>query len=671
MNTNDLYTEMKRQFDAAKEVQTLAAARYAQAWGFYRGELPVVKQVGDIPARRVMWQAFESINPTIVGLFTDSQRAPVEADSDGFKNGKLAAAVTKALHSAVLKVDGYYAKVMLAIKEILVTGNQAALVGYDSKHYETDAIPLNAAPVAELLAVQKVLQQAGYNVEASVEFENDGTDAATATGTVKGVRDVKVPVISLIAFKDFYLHPKATTTTDAIYCAYSEEITQAEAVKRKYKKSVVQAANDVDTNDGRNLDTSLLVIGSLNGGEETGVEASALDNLNDLITVYHHYWRGCYNSQQEKLYHVVTTDSAYLTHEEIAYCPLVWGGMAIMPDSAYSESLYDFCMSTQVSSTRARRAIQRSADLAAYPERTIQDDLLKNASKATMNESGPGKTYLVKAPGAVNYLQSPDMPQAMQVLNNEINGDVESVIQGSAGQAQALEKNSNASGTAIALTQNKQELNESHIAKCIAETFIKPIYRIMILVLQEMGNAMDVDGDQIPFKFIRSDIGLSLAVKSEYDRAQAAANVLSALTTGTESQTLPANVTDENKYNIYADYLRVATGQEDVSRYITPPDQMPKPSPIQQKIQAVVAACQLRATIASTELAEAKVNDMAADTQGKLNNAAKALADIKDTLERLDMDKVELYLEALKVDADAADKLATNAISQEKEASQA
>ncbi len=520
----------------------------------------MVKQVGDIPARRVMWQAFESINPSVVAMFTDSQRAPVEADSDGFKNGKLAAAVTKALHNAVLKVDGYYSKVMLAVKEILVTGNQAALVGYDTKHYETDSFSFKAAPVAELLATQKVLQGAGYNVESSVEFENDGTEHATVTGSVKGVRDVKVPVIKLVAFKDFYLHPKATTTTDALYCAYSEEITQAEAIKRKYKKATVQAANDVDTNDGRNLDTSLLVIGTLNGtAEQEG--ASSLDGLNDLVTVYHHFWRGCYNSQQEKLYHVVTTDAQYLTHDEIQYCPLVWGGMAIMPDSAYSESLYDFCRSTQISSTRARRAIQRSADLAAYPERVIQDDLLKPQSKATMNESGPGKTYLTKGGNAVSYLTAPDMPQAMGVLNNEINGDVENVIQGSAGQAQALEKNSQASGTAIALTQNKQELNESHITKCITETFIKPIYRIMICVLQEMGNTLEVEGDHIPFKLIRSDIGLSLAVKSEYDRAQAAANVFNALVTGTESQTLPTNVTDENKYNIYADYMRVATGK--------------------------------------------------------------------------------------------------------------
>lgn len=671
MNTNDLFTEVKHHFDAAKGVQSLMSERYRQAWGFYRGELPAIAQVGDIPARRVMWQAFESINPTVVALFTDSQKAPVQADADTFKSGKLAGAITKALHTAVMKVDGYYGLMMLAIKEILVSGNQAALVGYDTKHYETDKITFDAAPVAELLAHQKVLQTAGYNVESSIEFANDGTEDATVTGWIQGVRDVKVPVINLVAFKDFYLGAKDTTTANARYCCYAEEITQAEAIKRKYKKSVVQAGSDVDTSDGRGIDTSLLVAGTMNGTAEPGADASTLDGINDLVTVYHHFWRGCYNSQTEKLYEVIATDSAYLTHKEISYCPLVWGAMATVPDSAYSESLYDFCMSTQVSSTRARRAIQRSADLAAYPERVIQDDLLKPSSKITMNESGPGKTYLAKAPNPVVYLKAPDMPQSMQVLNNEINGDVTSVIQGSAGQAQALEKNSNASGTAIALTQNKQELNESHIAKCIAETFIKPIYRIMILVLQEMGNVVEIEGVQVPFKVLQADMGLSLDIKTEYDRAQAAANLLSALENGTKNGTLPSNVTDENRYNTYADFYRAATGQEDVSRWITPPDQMPKPSPIEQKIKAVLAACELRSKIAETTLAEAKAHDMGADTQKKLNDAAYSLAQIKDILERLTMDKVELYLEAQKQDADAASELAKNAIDQEKQPSQA
>ncbi|ASG63949.1 hypothetical protein CEW81_18345 [Kluyvera genomosp. 3] len=62
---------------------------------------------------------------------------------------------------------------------------------------------------------------------------------------------------------------------------------------------------------------------------------------------------------------------------------------------------------------------------------------------------------------------------------------------------------------------------------------------------------------------------------------------------------------------------------------------------------------------------------MAADTQNKLNSAAHLLAEIKDVLGRLEIAKIETYLDTLKVSADAADKLANNAIEQEKEASQA
>lgn len=670
MNKQELLTEVLRHLDAAKERQDMLAERYREAWGFYRGELPMVMQPGDIKARRVMWEAFESLYPSLLAIFTDTQHSPVNFDSDAFKNGKIAAAVTMAVHTAAMKIDDYYLKTMLAVKEILITGNQAGLVGYDTKHYQTEKRTFTDASPAEVLAATKVIQMTGYNIESDLTY--GGTEESpTVSGWIQGVKDVKFPVINLVSFKDFYLHPKATNTQDARYCAYAEEISVAEAKKRKYG-SAAENAEDVDTNDGRSLDTSLLVVGDMNAqGLQFGTK-STLSNDNDLITVYHHFWRGCYNSTTEKLYHVVTTSTQYIMHEEVSYCPLIWGAMAVVPGSAYSESLYDYCASTQESSTRARRAIQRSADFVAYPDMEVVDSLLTPDAKAALNDrSQPGRIYKVKQRGAVNRIATNDVPQAMQILNQEIDQDVQNVKQGSAGQAQALEKNAQASGTAIALTQNKQELNENQIAKCIAETWVKPMFRIMLLVLQEMGSAVEIEGVQVPFKAMRSDIGLSIDVETEYDRAQAAQNVFNAYTTLVQLQAVPKNIQGDDAYHIVADFFRAATGQEDVSRWITPTEDIPQPPEWQQKLQAVVAACQLRAQIAATQLAEAKVNDMGADTQKKLNDAAKDLAQIKQMLGQLELDKVKVMLEAQKQNADQANELTKNAIEEQKTAVEA
>ena len=670
MNKQELFTEVKRSMDAAKERQTVLAARYTEAWGFYRGELPVVAMPGDIRARRVMWEAFESLYPSLLAIFTDTQHSPVNFDSDAFQSGKIAAAVTMAIHTAAMKIDDYYLKTMLAVKEILITGNQAGVVGYDSKTYQTEKHAFTDASPAEVLAATKVIQMTGYNIESDLTY--GGTeDSPTITGWIQGKREVKFPVINLIDFKDFYLHPKATNTQDARYCAYAEEISVAEAKKRGYGKAAGKA-EDVDTNDGRGLDTTLLVVGDMNAqGEQFGTK-STLGADNDLITVFHHFWRGCYNSSEEKLYHVVTTSTEYLEHEEVDYCPLIWGGMAVVPGSAYSESLFDYCASTQESSTRARRAIQRSADFVAYPDMEVVDSLLTPDAKAALNDrSQPGRIYKVKQQGAINRIATNDVPQAMQILNQEIDQDVQNVKQGSAGQAQALEKNSQASGTAIALTQNKQELNENQIAKCIAETWIKPMFRILLLVLQEMGSAVEIEGVQVPFKAIRSDIGLSIDVETEYDRAQAAQNVFNAYTTLVQLQAVPKNIQGDDAYHIVADFFRAATGQEDVSRWITPTKDIPQPPEWQQKLQAVMAACELRSKVAETQLAEAKVTDMTADTQKKLNEAAKALADIKSILGELELDKVKVMLEAQKQNADQANELTKNAIEEQSKAVEA
>ena len=664
MKKQDLFTEVKRLLDESKQDRDKLAARYAEAWGFYRGELPAVMMEGDVAARKVMWEAFESIYPSMCAIFTDTQKSPVNMDADGFQNGKVAAVVTKAIHGAAIKIDDYYRKTILAIKEMLITGNQAGLVGHDSKTYKTEKHSFNDSPASELLAATKIIQMTGYSVESQLDY--GGTeDNPTVTGWIQGVREVKFPVINLIAFKDFFMGVKDTDPQNARYCAYAEEISVAEAKKRKYDSSITEAANDVDTNDGRSLDASLLVVGDLNAqGNRTG-QKSILGNDNDLITVFHHFWRGCYNSTTEKLYHVITTDTQYIAHKEIVACPLIWGGMAIVPGSAYSESLYDYCKSSQESSTRARRAIQRSADFAAYPDMEVVDSLLTHDAKAALNDrTAPGRIYKVKQKGAINRIPTNDVPQAMQILNQEIDQDVQNVKQGSAGQAQALEKNSQASGTAIALTQNKQELNENQIAKCIAETWVKPLFRLLLLALQEMGNAVDIMGTTVPFKAIRSDLGLSIDIETEYDRAQAATNTFNAYTTLVQLQRLPANIQGDDEYHIVADYFRAATGQEDVSRYITPPEDMPKPSPAEQKIKGVMALCHLRASIAQTKLAEAKVTDMTADTQKKFNDAAKSLADIKSVLGELEIDKLRLVLDYKQQQLGAANDLTKNAIAE-------
>lgn len=667
---SSLFNEIQRHFDAATERQDELSERYRRAWGFYRGELPEIKQPGDLPARKVMWTAFESVYPSLVGLFTDAQKSPVIFDSDTPQNSKLSIAVTKAIHTAALKVDGFYRTIMEAVKEILIVGNQIGLVGYETKSYESDKYSFTDAPVQELAQQANILMMTGYNIDHDLTFNEDDK---TVTGWIQGKREIKYPVIRLVAFKDFYIHPKATDTQTALYCAYSEEITVSEGIDRKYSEKILLKGQNVDTNDGRGLDTAMMVVGNMNAEGEEMETRSTVSAYNNLVTIYHHYWRGCYNSKAQKLHHVIATSSEIISVEEVDYCPLVLGAMSVVPGSAWSESLYDYCKAAQISTTRARRAIQRTADNAAYPELEVQDDLLKADTKANLNKRGPGMIYRVKAGGAVQKLPVQDVSNAMKVLNDELNQDAETVVQGSAGRAQTLEENGQASGVAVALTQDKQELNESQIAKCIAETFLKPIYRILLLVLQEMGNTVPVDGVDLPFKAIRADLGMTIDVETPYDRANAATSVKQAYETAAQLGTLPPNVQGDNAYNIYADYFKAATGQEDVSRYITPPDQMPQPSPLEQKVHAIIAACQLRATIAQTQLAEAKVNDMTADTQSKFNSAAKSLADLQKVLAdidiakgELDVDRMRLALEAQQQQSDEADQITQNAIAQEK-----
>lgn len=660
MNEKELFTEMQDNLQAAKQIQTTLSDRYTAAYETYRGNLPLVMKEGDLPASRVMWQAFESIYPTLLKVFTDSKRSPVKFDSDAPQNSKLAAAMTKAVHAAAMGVNGVYKIYMKAIKEILIAGNQVALVGYDTKTRKTEKFNFKAAPLAQLVAQTAILTKAGYSINQDITIDDE---EKTATGWIQAEHVFKFPVISLVSFKNFYLHPAAMDVETSRYTAYTEEITIAEGVECGYSESKLLKADNDALISKAGLEKQLFVVNDMTT-KLSGAD-SILSEHNDVITIQHHYWRGCYQSKEPKLYYVVTTDTEVLEVKEVDYCPLVLGGMSIVTDSAWSESLYDICNASQVSKTRAMRAIQRTADGAAYGEYEFIPRQMEKEGMAAFNARGAGGAYAVKSPNTITKLPVNDVSNATQILSNEISQDAQATIQGSAGQAQALEENSNASGTAIALTQDKQELNENQIANCIAETFIKPMYKILLLVLQEMGNTVEIDSDHIPLKLLRSDLGMSIDVEDAYSAAKAATNVKQAYENAVQLGTLPKNFTPENAYNIYADYFRVATGQEDVSRYITAPDKMPQPSKEEQLVNAVLTVAKVRGEIAATQLAEAKVEDMKADAQKKWNDAAYDLAKIKEIFEKLDIEKVKVALEAEQQKNDAANALTQNAQSQE------
>lgn len=662
MKKQDLLKVVQEQMNAAQEIHDTISSRYTLAYETYRGQFPLKSDENDISPSRVMWKSFESIYPTLVALFTSNQRSPVKFDSDRMTNSKLATAITRAVHGSALKIDGYYRLMMEAIKEILITGNQAARVGYEEKTYESEKVTFTDAPIVQIAAHADVLMKTGYNLNHELDIDENNR---TATGWIQGTRTIKYPVINLVDFKNFFLHPKAIDTASSPYVGYSEELTVAEAIAAGLPESKLMNAGKDTLKDSAGQSKQLVVMNNMSGD----IDAPDADysDYNRTVTLYHHYWRGAYKGKQQKLWYVITSDTEILSVQEVDYCPLVLGGMSVVSGSGWAESLYDMTVNEQVNKTRALRAIQRSADGAAYGEYTYMPNSMEPEGEATfLNDRGPGAAYAVRSANAVTKLGGNDVPNAMQILNEEINEDVEATIQGSAGQAQALEENSNASGTAIALTQDKQELNENQIAATIAETFIKPMYKILLLVLQEMGEVLEHDGVQLPFKAIRADLGLSISIESPYDRVRAATNAKQAYEQAAQLGTAPKNFQPQNVYNIYANYLRAVTGEEDVSEIITPPEDMPQPSRLEQIIAKFITVSKVRSEISATQLAEAKVKDMQADVAKKLNDALYDLAKIEEIKANVKISMVETMLKAQELEQNAAIALTKNAQEQER-----
>lgn len=688
INKEELLFLLTKAFQDADDQKQQFNLKHDEAWNYYQGTMPKKAFDWECSAVPVLAMATDAIVPELINIFCSDENSAVRVvDAEGKMPKLIAQTLTDMINKVAMSdnaVKKFYNDLFL---ECLVFGDSFVKLYTEEKikhEYSKEFEKLDMVVVDGIIAQ---LLQFGYS-EADIHINQDKSEEETIkksereklaslqgvplsqipkkrvllTGSIKAQLKEKNIKIDQLPWEEVYVPSRLRgSLEEARYFCHKITISKQEALALGYSPKSVEAA--LDTNDE---DPQAFNAGRLEPGKYAYNDYDTNDDNCDQVVLLEHYWRGVYDNEYEQLYKITTdkqckqfmeryddkTGKLRTDIEKIDYIPIVNGKCMTMPGQFYGQSLFDKLAPLQDMKTRIQRAILSTSERAANPSYMYMDKSVDRRSLE--NALRPGAAVKVNQPNAVVLFPHVDVPNSLYQLDDGVNKEIEMIVKGSAGKTDATEQMAGMSGSAIALLLNEDSTATMSMAYCLGETLFKPMFKIIMSMLQEHGKPLVIAGEAFDINMIQTDLDFVLDVATATDKATQATNLMNFLSTviGQNGGALPSNITQENVVSIYQDYLQVALDTRNTDTWITPTDKLPKPSPEQQKVQAVMSIAQLKAQIAETELAEAKVSDMKADTENKLATAAKNYAEMKQTLEKIDIDKMNVVIDLKSKQAD-------------------
>lgn len=693
-----LLLKLTQAFNDADTQKQQYALKHQEAWDYYQGNLPAKVFEWDCRAVPVLAMATDAIVPELINMFCSDENSAVRVvDAEGQMPALVAQALTDIINKVAMsdnsvkkfyndlfleamvfgdcyvkisredKIKHEYSKTFEDVEEHILEGvlQQLYSLGYQDEH-----ITINMDK-SDTVAIKKsereaIAQATGVPLSAVPKKKTLLTGSIDARLREKNIK------IDMLPFEEVFVPSRIRgAIEDARYFCHKITTTRNEALAMGYTlKSVEDAIADNDE-DPQSFNTGRLEIGHRNYNDYD-TNSSGFEYDCEQVVLLEHYWRGVFDNKYEHLYKITTskdckdfmykydeeTGKSKVDIEQIDYIPIVNGKCMTMPGQFYGVSMFDKLAPLQDLKTRIQRAILTTGERAANPSFTM---IKGSVDRRSLLEAGrPGAVVEMQQPNAVGLFPYVDAPNAIYNMNEGVDQQIEAITRGSAGKTDYTEQLAGMSGNAISLLLNNDSTSTMSLAYVLGETLFKPMFKIIMNMLQEHNHPLVIAGEAFDINMIKTDLNFVLDVSTLTDKATQASNLMNFLSTAIQQNggQLPENITQDNVVNIYQDYLQVALDTRNTDEWITPTEDLPKPSPQQQKVKEAMAIAVLKERLAATQLAEAKVSDMKADTEGKLAKAAQSYAEMKRTMEQIDIDKMNAVVD---IKAKTASIINTNA----------
>ncbi|MGR6957257.1 portal protein [Klebsiella aerogenes] len=674
ISEDELLFHLERAYvDAQCEVADLDA-RHAISYDYYQARAPKKVNDWETSAVPVMRTAVNNLLSQLVPMFTSDEKSVVKVKAvDGKMPQTIADALTKAINAVALSDNQVRRLYTDMLTEMLVFGDTFTKVHRYERIKNTFTDTFEDMPEAELEMWIKQLLELGYAEQDIVidheptvktiykkEREKIASDTGvplalvpkkitTVTGSIKAILREKNIKIEMLPFEECYVPSRYRgDVSQSHYFCHEQTVRKDVLIAEGFDKDSVEQATGVSDRSPQ----------AFNAGRTTSInenDYSEHDDYCDYAVIQEHYWRGIYDGKEEALYKITTCKNATILMkrngkvdiERIDFIPVQNGKCMSMPAEFWGQSLFDLLAPLQDAKTRLQRAIVQNAEMAANGSYTAMKGMV---DKRSLESAGrPGAVVEVSQPNAIDLFPYHQLPNSAMELDNQLDNEIKAIVNGALGANELTEQMANMSGTAIALLQSQDKTASMTLAHTIAETLFKPMYTALLALMQEIGHPLVIEGKAFDMKMLPNDLEFIVDIDTADDDATKAQNLMNFLSTAIQQNGgLPKFITEDDLYNIYSYYLEVATGQGDVSEYLTAPEDLPPPSHVQQLMELL----NVKQSIYASQIAEAGVTKVKADIEKTLAEAGKTTAEIQQTLADIDNSKVDMVLKNKAVEVD-------------------
>lgn len=669
----DLTYQLNRSYNDANEETTKYDPKHQISYDFLQCIKPEKVYPTDSTAVPVLRTAVNNLLPQLVALFTSSEKSVVKVKAiDGKLPQDLADALTKEINKIALS-DNQVTKFFTdLITEALVFGDCFTKTYYEEVIKNVYKHKFEDMPESELDKIIETLLSLGYSEdEISIDTSKSEEKKLTKkdreqlanqsgiplaltpkkvnllTGSIKAILKEKNIKIDMLPFEEVYVPSRHRgNLTNSHYFCHEQTVRKETLIAMGYDAADVEEATGVS-------DRSPEAFNSGRGDKDNNNDYSTNDDYCDYAVIQEHYWKGKYDDEVEAYYKIVTgKEASFIMRkngkhdiQRIDYIPVQNGKVMTMPSDFWGQSLYDLLSPLQAAKTMLQRSMIQAATSAAYGRYTVMKG---QYDRESMLYNRPGTLIPITNPNAINILPTAPMPNGIMQLDEIFDNEIKAVVNGALGANELTSEMNGMSGAAISLLQSQDKTTSILMAHTLAETLFKPMYSSLLAIMQEIGHKLVLHGKAFDLRMLPADLEFIVDIDTADDDALTAQNLMNFLSTAIQQNggQIPKYFTDDNIHYIYETYLKTATDRGDVSAFITAPEDLPKPSPIQDAMELL----ELKSKKYEMQLAEAKVTDMKADIALKLAQASNYDASMEKTLSDMDIAKIEAVLDKRKVD---------------------
>lgn len=474
-NLEQLKTLLDTNYDDALEGRTDKEERFRKSYLYYMCLAPEKSQ-NEISAyvEPIVRKAVEAIKPSLMNIFTENEKKAVTFRPSALVTPEIASLVDDKINNVFLRDNDGYSTIERAVTEALVTGD-VFLKYYLDEKVITDEMEFEGAPVSMLEAC--LTEYPDTDLEKLPEVLKTKDDMVT--GTVTLIRNERTVKVEFVPFQDIIIGGNTEDIADSRYLCHRIRKTVSEMKALGFDEYKIDEAGTASDDTTSLSMKSLVNDGAFTSEGESASSSVVADPEEREVFLFEHYIHtSLVDGKNSGLYRIYSTDKDILECELVDCIPFVHGVVERIPGSFWGISFYDKHGPAQDVASKHIRTKEAKALFDTYG----RYQAVKGAyDRQSLLSNRPGGIIEVSSPQAVTPFQvSSSTGEGDSIFQHVLSSTREDVM-----SAVGVDvTGANMSATAAAITANSADMKDKVIARVLAYTLFRPLFKGIYNILR-------------------------------------------------------------------------------------------------------------------------------------------------------------------------------------------